>query len=135
MATPDPTVPAGSLDAASDWSVATTTGDWLASLPAREWLPAAALGADAGTAVALLGALTAVVGLFVGYQAFRGYRRNDSRPMLLLAAGVVLLTAVPYALSSAIGALTAAGDATVLLVVAACNVCGLAAILRSLRPG
>lgn len=116
MATPDPALSAGSLDAASDWSVALS------------------LGADAGTAVALLGALTALVGLFVGYQAFRGYRRNDSRPMLLLAAGVVLLTAIPYALSSALGALTTAGDATVLLVVAACNVAGLAAILRSLTP-
>jgi hypothetical protein len=32
--------------------------------------------------------LVTVVGLFVAYQAFRGYRRNDSRPMLFLAAGI-----------------------------------------------
>jgi hypothetical protein len=33
--------------------------------------------------------------LLVVYQAIGGYRRNGSRPMLLLALGVVLLTVVP----------------------------------------
>ncbi len=33
--------------------------------------------------------------LIVVSQAVRGYRRNDSRPMLFLALGIVLLTIVP----------------------------------------
>jgi hypothetical protein len=33
--------------------------------------------------------------LVVVSQALRGYRRNDSRPMLFLALGIVLLTIVP----------------------------------------
>jgi len=33
--------------------------------------------------------------LVVVSQAVRGYRRNDSRPMLFLALGIVLLTIVP----------------------------------------
>lgn len=33
--------------------------------------------------------------LVIVYQAVRGYRRNDSRPMLFLALGIVLLTIVP----------------------------------------
>jgi hypothetical protein len=33
--------------------------------------------------------------LVIVYQAVRGYRRNDSRPMLFLALGVTLLTIVP----------------------------------------
>lgn len=42
-------------------------------------------------------ALTAAVlllGGYVGYQAFRGYRRNDDRPVLFLGIGIVLVTAV-----------------------------------------
>ena len=44
-----------------------------------------------------LGAL--VLGLFIAFQAFRGYRRNQSRRMLFLAAGLALLTVAPFALS------------------------------------
>ncbi|MFB6296380.1 MAG: hypothetical protein ABEH66_06025 [Halobacteriales archaeon] len=32
----------------------------------------------------------------VAFQAFRGYRRNDSHPMLYLAVGFVLLGAEPF---------------------------------------
>ena len=32
-----------------------------------------------------------VLGLYVGYQAYRGYRRNDSRPVLFLGIGVTLV--------------------------------------------
>ncbi|WP_428222024.1 DUF7521 family protein [Halorientalis brevis] len=34
---------------------------------------------------------TIVVGTYVAYQSYRGYRRNDSRPMLTLALGLVLM--------------------------------------------
>lgn len=35
-----------------------------------------------------------VVGLFIGYQAYRGFRRHESRAMRLLSVGLILLTAV-----------------------------------------
>lgn len=40
-----------------------------------------------------------VLGLIVGYQAYRGFRRNDSRAMQYLSIGLILLTAVPFTLS------------------------------------
>lgn len=42
------------------------------------------------------GVLAAMFGLLIGYQAYRGYRRNRSRPMLYIASGIVLLTVVPF---------------------------------------
>lgn len=40
-----------------------------------------------------------VLGLVIGVQAYRGFRRNDSRPMQYLSIGLILLTAVPFTLS------------------------------------
>lgn len=40
-----------------------------------------------------------VLGLIIGYQAYRGFRRNDSRSMQYLSVGLILLTAVPFTLS------------------------------------
>jgi len=40
-----------------------------------------------------------VLGLVVGYQAYRGFRRNSSRPMQFLSLGLVLLTAIPFTLT------------------------------------
>jgi len=45
------------------------------------------------------GLITLVLGLAIAYVAFRGYRRNESRPMLLLAIGFVLAVALPGTLS------------------------------------
>lgn len=42
-----------------------------------------------------------VLGLVIGYQAYRGFRRNDSRSMQYLSVGLILLTAVPFTLSFA----------------------------------
>lgn len=36
-----------------------------------------------------------ILGLVISYIAYRGYRRNDSRPMLYIAIGFVLVTGVP----------------------------------------
>ena len=47
----------------------------------------------ASTAVA---AVTAAVGLYIGYQAYRGLRRHDSSPMRYLSAGLILLFGVTY---------------------------------------
>jgi len=44
---------------------------------------------------------SAVVGLYVGYQALRGLRRNQSRPVRYLSVGLVLLTAVTYTVAFA----------------------------------
>lgn len=40
-----------------------------------------------------------LLGLFIVFQAYRGYRRNQSRRMLFLAVGLTLLTVAPFALS------------------------------------
>lgn len=48
--------------------------------------------------VAMAAASTAL-GLYVGYQGYRGFRRNDSVPMKFLSMGLILLTAVTYGLS------------------------------------
>lgn len=44
-----------------------------------------------------LGAM--MLGLFIAFQAYRGYRRNQSRRMLFLALGLGFITVVPFALS------------------------------------
>lgn len=41
-------------------------------------------------------AASAVLGLFIAVQAFRGLRRHDSRQMLYLGTGMVLLFGVAY---------------------------------------
>ncbi|THE66371.1 hypothetical protein D8Y22_03525 [Salinadaptatus halalkaliphilus] len=40
----------------------------------------------------------ALVGIAIAYIAYRGYRRNESRPMLYLAVGFVLVLGVPFVL-------------------------------------
>ncbi|MFT4889660.1 MAG: hypothetical protein ACI9YT_000571 [Halobacteriales archaeon] len=45
------------------------------------------------------GLVTLVFGLAIAYVAFRGYRRNESRPMLFIAIGFVLAVAIPGTLS------------------------------------
>ena len=43
--------------------------------------------------------LSVALGLAISYIAYRGYRRNRSRPMLFVAAGFVLIVAVPAVLT------------------------------------
>jgi len=43
--------------------------------------------------------LAIVLSLSIVLQAYRGYRRNASRPMRYLAVGLVLLTVVPFTIS------------------------------------
>ena len=86
-----------------------------------------------GTEVALvaINAVPAGLGLFVTMQAFRGYQRHASRPMLALAVGLVLLTVVPFLseLSLYVGTeMTAAGIAIIHITV---ELLGLASILYS----
>ena len=50
-----------------------------------------------GLATLVAAAATSVVGLYIGYQAYRGLRRHDSAPMRYLSIGMVLLFGVTYA--------------------------------------
>jgi uncharacterized membrane protein (DUF441 family) len=45
------------------------------------------------------GVITVLFGIAIAYVAFRGYRRNASRPMLFMAIGFVLAVALPGTLS------------------------------------
>ncbi|MBP1986544.1 DUF7521 family protein [Halolamina salifodinae] len=54
-----------------------------------------------GTTAALLQAyemVGAALGLFIAFLAYRGYRRNDSRPMLYLAIGFGIILGLPIPL-------------------------------------
>ncbi len=42
---------------------------------------------------------SAVVGLYIGYLAYRGLRRHESRQMLVLSVGMILLFGVAYGVS------------------------------------
>jgi|AntRauTorcE11898_2_1112593.scaffolds.fasta_scaffold33427_2 hypothetical protein len=54
--------------------------------------------ASDGTIPFALSVIAALLGLAVGWVALRGYRRNDSRPMLFVAAGFLLAFWAPPAL-------------------------------------
>lgn len=75
--------------------------------------------------------LTAVAGAFVAYQGYRGYRRNDSRPMLFLAVGILLLTTVPFLISAVVAFAGAGGPASSELAARVTSVVGLLAVLYS----
>lgn len=80
----------------------------------------------------IFAAVVAVAGVFVAYQAYRGYRRNESRPMLYLAIAITLLTVVPVGVDYTLATLTGTNDATILLVITAAHLAGVAAILYAL---
>lgn len=40
-----------------------------------------------------------LIGLFIGYHAYKGFRRHRSRPLQYLSIGLILLTAVTYTIS------------------------------------
>ncbi|WP_135666190.1 DUF7521 family protein [Halorhabdus rudnickae] len=43
---------------------------------------------------------SAVLGLVIGYQAYRGFRRHDNASMRYLSVGLILLTAVSFSLAA-----------------------------------
>lgn len=79
-------------------------------------------------------ALLVGLSLVVVYQAYRGYRRNESRPMLFLALGVVLLTIVPVIVSLVAARYVSATvfGSTVAPLIQSIRVVGLASIVYSL---
>ena len=89
-------------------------------------------GTSLGTLTALTVALTAALGLYVAHLAYRGYRRNESEPMRVLAVGVLFVAVVPYAVSYLAAPLLSLTDAQTILGVTLAHTVGLAAIYRSL---
>jgi hypothetical protein len=85
-----------------------------------------------GTVVLLLALATVVLGLYISYQAYRGYRRNQSRPMLFLAIGIVLLTFVPQVFSTLGVNVADVENATVLLAFLS-RLAGLLSILYGIK--
>ena len=77
------------------------------------------------------GVATACLGTYVGYLAYDGHRRNESRTMLLLAIGVVCIAVVPYGISYVVTPLFSLSDAVTVLSVTVAHVAGLGALARS----
>jgi hypothetical protein len=88
--------------------------------------------APVATVAAVAALLTAVVGLYVSVLAYRGYRRNDSDAMRLLAVGVFCIAVAPFGVGYAAAPLLALSDAQVILGVTLSHTAGLVAIYRSL---
>lgn len=61
-------------------------------------------------ATTTVAAVTAVVGLYIGYQAYRGLRRHDSQPMRYLSVGLILLFGVAYVTAFSVNALLRLGS-------------------------
>lgn len=61
------------------------------------------VGFDSAVGLLAGGAATgsATIGLYIGYQAYRGLRRNDDPSMRYLSTGMVLLFGVTYVLALA----------------------------------
>jgi hypothetical protein len=76
--------------------------------------------------------LSALLGLVIARKAYQGYRRNASPPMLYLAAGIVLLTAVPAVLSLFLSTFTGLPNYLVVVATNGSELLGLVAIAYSL---
>lgn len=76
--------------------------------------------------------VVAGLGAYVSWQAFRGYRRNDSAPMAWLAAGIGLLTVAPFSLSVGLALVAGVTDATALLAISLAQLAGLVVVVYSL---
>jgi H+/Cl- antiporter ClcA len=81
----------------------------------------------------LIGLLSGIIGLFIAYQAYRGYRRNDSRPMLYLAVGFALTLGIPFALLPVYLTVPSTVRAGVFILQQCSQLTGLLTILYALR--
>jgi FtsH-binding integral membrane protein len=80
-----------------------------------------------------------VMGLYVVFQAYRGYRRNSSQQMLFLAIGFAFLTVIPFTLSLVVAGISQrfgipsqAYMSYLAITSRGLEICGLGAILYSL---
>lgn len=75
---------------------------------------------------------SATLGILIAIKAFRGYQRNDSMPMMYLAFGVILLTAIPALLSLVLTNVTGLPDHIIVLGTKSSEMLGLLSIFYSL---
>ena len=76
--------------------------------------------------------VSVIIGVFIAYQAYRGYRRNDSRPMFFICLGFVLVLAVPFGIFLLYWLIPAAPIAAIIVASQLSQVSGLLAILYAL---
>lgn len=76
--------------------------------------------------------LSVLIGMFIAYQAFRGYQRNESRPMLFIALGFILVLAVPFAIFVLYGVVPGIPVTAIIVASQVSQVAGLVAILYAL---
>ncbi len=75
----------------------------------------------------------AALGLFIAYQAYRGYRRNDSRPMLFLSLGFALILGPPVLLFGVLLAAPTVSETAIQALVQTFEILGLLSIIYALR--
>lgn len=76
----------------------------------------------------------AALGIIIAYLAYRGYRRNESRPMLFVSLGFALALGVPLVLTLLYFALPVSGGEVALqFVVQTIEIVGLSSIVYGLR--
>ena len=76
----------------------------------------------------------AVLGVFIAYLAYRGYRRNESRPMLFVSLGFALALGVPLVFTLAYLAVPISGGRVVVQVLAQTfEIAGLLCIVYGLQ--
>ncbi|WP_134671733.1 DUF7521 family protein [Halorussus marinus] len=97
------------------------------------------LGSPIAIFTGIAATASAVIGLYIGYQAYRGLRRNDERSMRWLSVGMILLFGLTYTLAIAGQGLVAFRivpihlQNTVRLLVRLTQLAGLACIAYSLQ--
>lgn len=58
-------------------------------------------GSPVGLLAGVAATISAIIGLYIGYQAYRGLRRNGERSMRWLSVGMILLFGLTYTLAVA----------------------------------
>ena len=83
------------------------------------------------TVTATASALTAALGLFVAYLAYRGSRRNDSSTMRALSIAIVAIAVFPYLILYLFTPTIGLTDAEALFAITLSHAIGLAVIYRT----
>lgn len=79
--------------------------------------------------------LSGAIGLGIAYLAYRGYRRNQSRPMLFISLGFILSIGIPFVLLLPlvlVPSLPSTLQSVTVVLTDICNVSGLACILYAI---
>ena len=76
--------------------------------------------------------LSVIIGVFIAYQAYRGYQRNNSRPMFFIALGFMLVLAVPFCIFLLYWVLPTIPITAIIVTSQLSQVSGLVAILYAL---